>query len=451
MIGLFAVVDPREPDVSHTGASIATGMQTRASWETTLFTAPGVVAARVGPSRNGSSWVSGDQRYFALLDGFAYTLDPSGPGKDRPATAEDLATALMHTGPQGLHGFQGEFFLLFYDRKQSRLVAASDRFGTRTTYTFQSGQRTIICSEPALFLRSGLIPACLNKQALRFILQFNKCRTGQQTLFENLEVFPPGSVATLSPRNGAGLTFDTYYVHTFEDRPDSPEVWVEKITPTLQHALETALADATPTCALALSGGLDSRLLLAGLPQDQREGLQAISFGIPESSEVQIAETVAKTAHCSYENIPLGPQDFLDHAELSVRRNEEFDIFVQGASTCLHRRAAEKASALMTGWDVDVPLRGTYLNPDLLRLEGNEQLIDLIKRKWTLFAPDELETLLLPTEARNLAEQTDQHLRGTCRSLAQRRHRHPNVPPIHHGLRKAAAVDAAQPNDSLRA
>ena len=63
-----------------------------------------------------------------------------------------------------------------------------------------------------------------------------------------------------------------------------------------------------------------------------------------------------------YRNIDLAASDFICWARVSVTRNEEFDIFVQGAQAALSQAAAETSQALMTGWDLDIPLRGTYID-----------------------------------------------------------------------------------------
>jgi asparagine synthetase B (glutamine-hydrolysing) len=166
-----------------------------------------------------------------------------------------------------------------------------------------------------------------------------------------------------------------------------------------------------------LSGGLDSRLVLAAMAPELRRGARLVSSGLPESDEVRLAGETARVAGGRCSNVALGPADFIDFAREGIARNEEFDIFVQGAQTALHRAAAGDAETLTTGWDVDVELRGTYLDAKALALASDADVPALVEARWRLFSRDELASLLQDGVRREVDGAADDWLRELCAAV----------------------------------
>jgi asparagine synthetase B (glutamine-hydrolysing) len=346
-------------------------------------------------------------------------LDSQGGHQDRPVGAGDLAKALLFRGPQALLDFQGEFFLLVLDESKARLFAATDRFGVRTTYWHVDNGRLCICSELGLAVRLGLMPRKLDKAFVAALLRFNKCRLVDKTIFSGISVVPPGTVQQYDLQSINEPQNDSYYRHQFTEEFQTEEAWIEAIIPVLRRAVCNSLdTDSGPT-ALALSGGLDSRMLLGATDEKQRKRLWLLSCGLSESDEVKLAASTASRVGGNYKNVNLGPSDYLELAGISIRRNEEFDIFVQGGQSAFHRAAAAEATALMTGWDIDVPLRGTYLDSVTIALASHSEVKRIIDMKWRLFSRIELSELLQESFYREFGDAPEDWLTDTLSLLEQ--------------------------------
>jgi hypothetical protein len=394
MIGIFAIAGWSPSELHDHARNIATRMAVKSSWKISMSVTNEVACGRVGPEQSQAVWTSPDGVYKAWLDGFAFALNPEICQADRAVGADELAQAILFRGPQALLDFHGEFFLLILDQAKRILLAANDRFGIRTTYWHAGVGRLVICSELGLLLRLNLVPRKLNKPFVAALLRFNKCRLGDRTIFSEVNVFPPGTVQEYDLNRLGPPRHHVYYQHAFGDELKTEEEWVDTIIPVLRRAVLSASDRNSATTALALSGGLDSRMLLGALDDEQRKRLFLVSCGLAESDEVRIAARTAASIGGDYCNVDLGPHDFLQWANTAVLRNEEFDIFVQGAQAALHKVAAEAATALMTGWDIDIPLRGIYLDATALSLANHAQVKDVIDKKWTLFSRLELSDLL---------------------------------------------------------
>jgi hypothetical protein len=394
MIGIFALAGWSPSELHGHAQNLATRMATKSSWKASVSVTNEVACGRVGPEQLKAVWTSPDGVYKAWLDGFALTLSPKGYQADRAVGADELAQAILFRGPQALLDFQGEFFLLVLDQAKRILLAANDRFGIRTTYWHVGVGRLVICSELGLLLRLNLVRRKLDKPFVAALLRFNKCRLDDRTIFSGVSVVPPGTVQEYDLDRPGQPRHHVYYQHAFGDELKTEEEWVDTIIPVLHRAVLSTLDRNGATTALALSGGLDSRMLLGALDDEQRKSLFLVSCGLAESDEVRIAAKTATSIGGNYRNVDLGPHDFLKWANTAVLRNEEFDIIVQGAQAALHKMAAETATALMTGWDIDIPLRGTYLDATTLSLTDHAQVRNVIDKKWTLFSRLELSELL---------------------------------------------------------
>jgi hypothetical protein len=417
MIGIFALAGWPQEDLTTYAQHLADGMATKPSWDVNVSVGQQVACGRVGPQHSDATWTSHDGIYKAWLDGVAFMLSPRQGHEGRRAGAGDLAMALLFQGPRALLDFHGEFFLLVLDESNGMLFAATDRFGVRTTYWHAEDRRLCICSELGLSVRLGLIPRKLDKPFVAALLRFNKCRLGDRTIFSGTSVVPAGTVQQFDLKAPSNPRHHVYYSHEFKDEVRTEDEWIEAIIPALRRATRCSLNASGGPTALALSGGLDSRMLLAASDTEDRKRLRLFSCGIAESEEVKLAAKTAAIAGGQYENINLGPGDFLRLARTSVRRNEEFDIFVQGAQAALHGTAAQQATALMTGWDIDIPLRGTYVDDRTFGLSNQADVIRTIEVKWGLYSRDELTGLLHESFYREAGDVPEEWLREAFSDL----------------------------------
>jgi asparagine synthase (glutamine-hydrolysing) len=417
MIGIFALAGFAAEELARLARGIAADMATHAGWQSDVWAGNSAAGGRVGPVRTDTIWVDNDGSRRAWLDGYALALNAPLGAADRLVGAAELAQSLLARGPKALRGYYGDFLLLVVDERERRLLVCTDRFGVRTAYRHVRGGRLAISSELGPLLRRGVIPSLLDRPYVAALLRFNKCRLLDRTLFADVYVLPPGCVQQYDLDMVGEPIEERYYEHVFGDEERTPEEWIEEIEPALRLAVATALKCAGGRASLALSGGLDSRLVLAATNKAERAHLLTLTCGLPQADEVSIAAQVAAVAGTSHCNVDLGPRDYLEHSTASVRRNEEFDIFVQGAQAVLQGRAAERTSGLLTGWDVDVPLRGTYLDASTRSLANNEDVPQIIDGKWGLFGRDALASLLQPTFHREVADAPEQWLRDALTQL----------------------------------
>lgn len=210
----------------------------------------------------------------------------------------------------GITSVDGIFNLAFYDQEMRELTLANDRLGLRPLYYSETRDWFAYASEvKALLAIHDRLPE-LDEISLYQYFGFDHM-LAERTWWKGIELLPPASLWRISAK---GCTKRQYW--TFEkirrDFGDPIELQVKFGQLWSQDVRRHSKAGTMP---LLLSGGLDSRLLLAEL-LEQEADIQAITFGSEESAEMEPARQVAMLA-----GVPHHPA-YLSTANWWHRREE---------------------------------------------------------------------------------------------------------------------------------
>lgn len=414
MIGIFGIV-LRSGDEAKTAArQMVKHMCHKQEWESWLHAEKNCAIGRVGYANEKNHWQAENGRYTAVLDGYARQSLTRTELTSETISVARMAQSYLQNGPSTFERFQGEFLFVLIDHHANSLHIAADCFGIRTAYWYRDGDRCVVTSSLSAALKSNLIKPELNEPFVAALLRFNKCRLGDDTIFTGVKVVPAGTV--LICQNGTVQSTRYYEYIPYADERKAEE-WVEIITQSIRDSVSQAIS-LYDTMALALTGGLDSRTVLAAIPANERERIFAITCGIPDSDEVHLAARTAASAGLVHHTVALDAKAFLTWGPVSVQRNEEFDIFPQGVLGALSHRAVNSgAKAIITGWDVDIPLRGTYLNDQAMKLANNADIFALVDAKWGLFNRSELKNLLKPEKYHEIGDAAADWLKNLINGL----------------------------------
>jgi asparagine synthase (glutamine-hydrolysing) len=154
-----------------------------------------------------------------------------------------------------------------------------------------------------LYLRelAGVAAVSTSARALGLLGDGGLCRSGvaaqvllgwqlgTQTLFADVQKVPPGAFAAL--QDG---------VVSIADPDPEPELAFDSAAASVQAAAATIRTflndylDEHPDAELQLTGGLDSRILLAAVPQRRRRDLNVMTLTVPDSDDTAIAAELAE-------------------------------------------------------------------------------------------------------------------------------------------------------------
>ncbi|MGH8932790.1 MAG: hypothetical protein ACRDZO_19760, partial [Egibacteraceae bacterium] len=166
------------------------------------------------------------------------------------------------------------------------------------------------------------------------------------------------------------------------------------------RAISAAVGDALagyPDPTIELSGGLDSRLLLAAIPVHEREGMRAVTVGDPEAEDCVLAREISRRCRLDHTWIDLGKIAELDPSEahslaLGAARRRDYGANALAGAVLDWVEGQLEQCPRLSGQNGEFG-RGFYY---ALQREGGEVTARRIDRlaRWRVFANDRVEPLL---------------------------------------------------------
>jgi asparagine synthase (glutamine-hydrolysing) len=313
-------------------------------------------------------------RCVAWFDGEVFHA-PDSPG--RTPTGDEIARWLDHPA-RALAAVDGVFSLASFDAKAGELVLATDRLGFRPLYVTETADWLAYASRVGALLAIRDRTPPLDPIALRQFFAFDHL-LGDRTWWQGIEVVPPGSLWRIS---ATGRQARRYW--TFDDIPSAP-MPAEEVIPEMARLWSQAVRQRrkpglTP---LLLSGGLDSRSLLAELRR-QDAPVATITFGAPGCPDMVIARRCARLAGVPHEPRALDAETWWRGRDAGIAQTD-------GLVNAVHLHATSVADAETVGNRVspihiagDSLFGGSYLAdywiPPAARADWRESWREIVRR-----------------------------------------------------------------------
>jgi len=199
----------------------------------------------------------------------------------------------------------------FVDRNRLRFTAFTDRYGLQQIYYSQNQDGVVIGSSALLVALATGDRIDLDSFGVFGLLGHH---LGEECGLQNTRRLPAGSVIHLHQGH--------FQIESYVSSPknsalssQNQQVLAEEGTETLRKGVSACLS-AFPEIDLELSGGLDSRLLLAAIPPTRRRGLRAITLGEPGGHDWVTAKFIADHEGMTHLQIDLSQLGMLPPGEI---------------------------------------------------------------------------------------------------------------------------------------
>ena len=223
----------------------------------------------------------------------------------------------LRTQPSGsLAGIVPPFAACWRTDASSPFVAATDACGLHHLYCYQGpGWAAVSSSSLVLAMLAGeaMDPDTISTYA------FAGYYLGRDTPYRNVRKLGAGTLCELA---GGTLQLRRYV----DDDVRSPafSTMDEAVEQGRQALAESVLAclDAHPDPSMELSGGLDSRGVLAAVPAARRSALRAVTLGEPGAPDVVIAQRIARQIGIDHQIVDISAMRDMDPSELLASAHE---------------------------------------------------------------------------------------------------------------------------------
>lgn len=272
--------------------------------------------------------ITGEGEIFILLDGEIVECREAGQ------VNRFVLDTYRRGGCEALGHLNGGVCAGIWERRPGRLTLLTDYLGLRPLFYIHQPGRLAFASEIKALLALNWLRPQINEEALAEWLAFEVV-DGDRTLFEGVKRLPPGAMLIWEKGQIKVCQYaQPCYVENGKDGSESR--WVEMFIEGLRQSLQRRLGP-LGGFVLPLSGGLDSRFLLALLYEDLRHPLPLVTYGGKGSRDVERARKMAEITRYPHQVLYL-EKDYLTHfARPCLERTEGFLNVIDSHGWVLNR------------------------------------------------------------------------------------------------------------------
>lgn len=323
------------------------------------------------------------EQYLIILNGDIFSI----AGKDTSEPLLAILTAYRQNElSELLAKLNGYFCLLIHDKKEKKLSLISDRFGIKPLYLAFDSQTLLgfSCEIKALVLHPKT-KLNIDKDAITVFAELGHM-INQSTWFEEIKRLAPATIVNVDMASGS-MVSESYW--QWGQIKSNTTISFEEATDKLYQLFDQAVSRCMssiklPTLAVTLSGGLDSRAILAAATKHFKGEISTHTFGHPKCDDAIIAKRVASVAGVSNTLRTIDETNWFKGRDKGVWKTD-------GMFNVLHMHAlgsvpdiSKKSHYLLNGYLGDAVLGGSLL------LEGfQDQCVskEIAAKKYSKLSP----------------------------------------------------------------
>ncbi|MBE1298295.1 MAG: hypothetical protein GJ680_00080 [Alteromonadaceae bacterium] len=343
------------------------------------------------PNSSASVATCNEHKLLVYVDG--YFVDAFRTLK---TSASWFLSEYLKKGESCISELNGSFNVLVYNLDSDDILIITDRHGTRPLFFVPEREQLSVAYRAEMLAQFGAVEKKLNQNMVANMLSHSRIWFGDQTFYQEVKLLPSKAIVRWSSRDG--ISISNY----------SPVSLFDGITPTVEglaRVFKDVMSDfaAIPDVGLSLSGGLDSRILLAA-------GFKGPTFtwGYRKANdEIKLAEECAVVNGNSWDFVNLNPESFLDSTGEGDVVREGLDLFVQSYALENYPQVVEKGvCGLMTGLALDFTMAGSYTPKSCADL-SLDQIVSYLYSKTEYFNSEQREELITSPELKDAVQKVE--------------------------------------------
>lgn len=279
--------------------------------------------AREGSFSANMPLCDGRSESVLVFSGEDYSRCAASPGEAARSDRQDRAGYLLqrsHDDPAFPASLNGRFQGLLADRARRCALLFNDRYGMHRVYYHESADTFYFAAEAKAILAVCPELRRVDPRAMGDLVSCG-CVLENRSLFEGIQVLPPGSAWTFQP--GASVEKSVYF-HPREWEEQTPlehEAYYEELKSVFTRNLPRYF-EGSERIGMSLTGGFDTRMVMAW-QKCPPGSLPCYTFGsaFRDNRDVIVARKVARACNQPHQVITAGAEllgNFPKYAERTV-------------------------------------------------------------------------------------------------------------------------------------
>jgi len=263
----------------------------------------GIIQHDFAPLKN-QPFISKDLESCVLVDGEFY------PAKDTNRICNDFVNYMSRQGFEGLNNISGIFSAVGFNKRKKQIRLVSDKFGLKPLYYSKIPSGFAFASEIKALLKVEGISKEINPQAFSDFFHFG-FTFGIKTLFNNIHLLTPGTALIFDIESNSFAKEQYFKLESLfaSNGEYDTDISLNDVADTFIQAVENRIDDVSQM-GISLSGGLDSRAILAAM-QDKANGISSYTLGLSGCHDEKLADQMSKIAGTDHTMLELGAE-YLD-------------------------------------------------------------------------------------------------------------------------------------------
>jgi len=323
-----------------------------------------------------------DERFFSWMEGEFYNQEElRSKYKIASAIDNELFVTIYHSTRsfKFLRDIDGYYTAALYDKKENKIYLITDRYGFKPLYWGTVNDNLVWSSELKGFLGHINFTPVIDSQAVQEFFNIGYLLENR-TWFEDIELMPPASVLTFDLKKSK-VEIQHYWswseIRTMKGPIDEREI-VEELGRLLKKAVRNRVNN-NERIGVNLSGGLDSRAILAAVPVDYKP-LHAFTFGQEGCDDIKIARKVSKIKGARHHTLLLNANNWLMARINGVWKSDSSCSLLHMHGMEFHDEYKSYIDLNLNGFAGDIALGGSYLRKSHLDKKIDSLIIKDVTR-----------------------------------------------------------------------
>ena len=317
----------------------------------------------------GDKVFTSNERYILVFDGIVF--DKEQWIRQIGATGwEQAMLCLVEKDPVFFRAFRGCFAGAVFDKAKQQWTVFTDPIGNHGVFTYVSEGYIAIGSQVGYFrdwMNTNGIQRKINPDWENDMLSFGYV-LDTHSILQGVERVYPGSYRTIDAKGT--VRDEAYYVIRKESVKKSEDEWIELLETTFQQAVDRICRKCREygySLVVDVSGGLDSRMIIAHLSDEIKQHAIGINYAQTRSPDQRIALKVAQTVSLPLIQYPMDGGDCLMEADEFIRMNQGMNYYagISGGKKMLELLDRETYGMEIWGILGDVYEGAMITEPDL--------------------------------------------------------------------------------------
>lgn len=308
--------------------------------------------------------------------------------------ASYLSQVFITDGPEACVGMNGSFIFLVYQKKKSIIYIGTDRNSFIPFYYTYYNSTLYFSWDMETLLTITNKQKKINYENLFFWILVGGLGVGDDTRFQGISKLEPGSFISI---NSSSIKKNKLPPFQYNPKTISYQNLLDDTIHSLYDATKCRVSK-LERLGIGLSGGIDSRIVLAAAKKEYNGELFSYTHGISDFAENDIAQKVANYYGIRHIFMELPNLIYKDYAHDGVFFSGGNSLFKHGVQIHLFNtlKMKENAQGILQGSALDCSAGNAWMTDEIYSFNNREQLFQYyIDTHILKFSKDEFRNLFI--------------------------------------------------------